>query len=75
MDTSRGNPAIGTVQRDPFLLQALVPGILEYATFCICDGGWVQIFEITPRLGGALLLKSNAGLLRQALGHIFAAAR
>ena len=37
--------------------------------------GRLQIFEINPRLGGALLLKSNAGLLRQALGHIFAAAR
>ena len=122
----------------PSLLQELVPGVLEYATFCICDGGrilWettfvstmsgpamiknedngkdrrivatpakvleqletvlaplnyrgpcvidykiaddgrVQIFEINPRLGGTLLLKSNAGLLREALGHILAAAR
>lgn len=121
----------------PTLLQALVPGILEYVTFCVCDGGrilWnstfvstmsgpamiknenndkdrrivatpaevlkqfetvlaplsyrgpctidykiaedgrVQIFEINPRLGGTLLLKPNAGLLRQALGHILAAA-
>lgn len=122
----------------PSLLQALVPGSVEYATFCICDGGrilWdctfastmsgpaviknedngkdrrtvttppavlkqfetvlaplnyrgpcvvdykilddgrVQIFEINPRLGGTLLLKANAGLLREALGHILAAAR
>jgi hypothetical protein len=122
----------------PSLLQALVSGILEYATFCICDGGrilWdstfvstmsgpamiknedngkdlrtvttpdgvlkqfeavlaplnysgpcvidykiaddgrVQIFEINPRLGGTLLLKSNIGLLREALGQILAAAR
>jgi carbamoylphosphate synthase large subunit len=128
----------GLFSGHPSLLQALVPGILEYATFCICDGGrilWdstfvstmsgpaviknedngkdrrivttpvevlkqfetvlaplnyrgpcvidykiaddgrVRIFEINPRLGGTLLLKSNAWLLRQALGHILAAAR
>jgi hypothetical protein len=128
----------GLFSGHPFLLQALVPGTLEYATFCVCDGGrilWestfvstmsgpamiknedngkdrrivatpaevlkqfetvlapldyrgpcvidykiaddgrVQIFEINPRLGGTLLLKSNAGLLREALGHILAAAR
>jgi hypothetical protein len=121
-----------------FLLQALVPGRIEYATFCICDGGrvlWnctfastmsgpavvknedngkdrqvvttapevlrqfetvlaplqyrgpcvidykilddgrVQIFEINPRLGGSLLLKANAPLLSEALGHMLAAAR
>jgi len=33
------------------------------------------IFETNPRLGGTLLLKSNAGLPREALGHILAAAR
>lgn len=128
----------GLFSGHPFLLQALAPGILEHATFCVCDGGrilWeatfvstmggpamiknedngknrrivttppevlkqleavlapldyrgpcvidykiaddgrVQIFEINPRLGGTLLLKCNAGLLRQALGHILAAAR
>jgi hypothetical protein len=128
----------GLFSGHPSLLQALVPGVLEYATFCICDGGrilWdatfvstmsgpamiknedngkdrrivttpaevlkqfetvlaplnyrgpcvidykiaddgrVQIFEINPRLGGTLLLKSNAGLLREALGQILAAAR
>ena len=128
----------GLFSGHPFLLQALAPGILEYATFCVCDGGrilWdstfvstmggpamiknedngkdrrivttpaevleqfetvlaplnyrgpcvidykiaadgrVQIFEINPRLGGTLLLKSNAGLLNEALGHILAAAR
>ncbi len=122
----------------PFLLQAVVPGTLEYATYCICDGGrilWsstfvstmggpamiknedngkdrrivttpvevlkqfetvlaplgyrgpcvidykiagdgrVQIFEINPRLGGTLLLESNAGLLREALSQVLAAAR
>ena len=128
----------GLFSGQPSLLQALVPGTLEYATFCVCDGGrviWdatfvstmggpamikneengkdrrivstppevlkqietvlaplkyrgpcvidykithdgrVQIFEINPRLGGTLLLKANAGLLREALGHILAAAR
>jgi hypothetical protein len=122
----------------PSLLQALVPGVLEYATFCICDGGrilWdstfvstmsgpamiknedngkdrrivttpaevlkqfetvlapldysgpcvidykiaddgrVKIFEINPRLGGTLLLKPNAELLRGALRQILASAR
>jgi hypothetical protein len=122
----------------PSLLQALIPGTVEYATFCVCDGGrilWdctfastmsgpaviknedngkdrrivatppdvlkqfetvlapmryrgpcvidykiaddgrVKIFEINPRLGGTLLLRANAGLLREALGQIIAAAR
>lgn len=121
-----------------YVLQAVVPGVVEYATFCVCDGGkvlWdctfastmsgpaviknedngknrvivttppevlrqfetvmaplnyrgpcvidykitddgrVQIFEINPRLGGTLLLRMHAGLLREALGHILAAAR
>ena len=52
---------------------------LNYRGPCVIDyklaDGRVQIFEINPRLGGTLLLKSNAGLLREALGHILAAAR
>jgi carbamoylphosphate synthase large subunit len=52
---------------------------LNYRGPCVIDyklaDGRVQIFEINPRLGGTLLLKSNAGQLRQALGHILAAAR
>jgi hypothetical protein len=121
-----------------YILQGLVPGVIEYATFCVCDRGrvlWdctfastmsgpaviknedngknrrivatapevlrqfetvlapldyrgpcvidykltddgrVQIFEINPRLGGTLLLKAHAGLLREALSHILSAAR
>jgi hypothetical protein len=121
-----------------WLLQALAPGIVEYASFCVCDEGrivWdctfastmsgpaviknedngknreiiatdpdvlrqfetvlkplryrgpcvidykiaedgrVQIFEINPRLGGTLLQKAHAGLLREALKHILAPAR
>ena len=48
------------------------PCVIDYK---IAGEGRVQIFEINPRLGGTLLLKSNAGLLREALGHILAAAR
>jgi hypothetical protein len=122
----------------PALLQALTPGIVEYASFCVCDGGrivWdctfastmsgpaviknedngkdrrivatdpavleqfeavlaplayrgpcvidykiaddgrVQLFEINPRLGGTLLLKANARLLRETLSHMIAPAR
>ena len=48
------------------------PCVIDYK---IAGEGRVQIFEINPRLGGTLLLKSNAGLLREALGHMLAAAR
>ena len=48
------------------------PCVIDYK---IADDGRVQICEINPRLGGTLLLKSNVGLLREALGHILTAAR
>jgi hypothetical protein len=48
------------------------PCVIDYK---IADDGKVQIFEINPRLGGTLLLKSHARLLREALGHILAPAR
>jgi hypothetical protein len=56
----------------------LVP--LDYRGPCVANyklaaDGTARIFEINPRFGGSLLRRPQVDLLREALGHLLAAAR
>jgi hypothetical protein len=71
-----------TVDASPDVLaqieRVLLP--LVYSGPCVVNykidaGGAVRIFEINPRLGGSLLQRPQAHLLREALAHLLAAAR